>query len=294
MSWLSVSFETGAAEVEAVTDALIEAGALAVEVGDAQAGSRDERPVFAEGAGPPAAWRRNLVRVLLDSGADAGSILAQACARTGIGMPQYVTADVPDRDWVRATRSQFEPIRISRRLWIVPSWRTPPDPAAVNVVLDPGIAFGTGSHPTTRLCLAWLAREIAGGESVLDYGCGSGILAIAAMRLGAARASGIDVDPQALLAARGNALQNRVEVEFRAAADSSGAAADVVVANILAHPLIVLAPALAMLAVRGGRLALSGILAGQAGEVRAAYARWFDLAVESVDEGWVLLAGARR
>lgn len=294
MSWLSVSFEIGAAHVEAVSDALLVAGALAVHVEDAAAGSEREEPVFAEGGGAPAPWRQNVVRALLAEDADAAALVAAACALAGVPAPAHAVERVPDQDWVRATQAQFHPIRITPRLWIVPSWRTPPDPGALNVVLDPGVAFGTGNHPTTRLCLRWLERVIRGGESVIDYGCGSGILAIAAMRLGAGSAAGIDIDEQALVAARGNALQNRVHVEFRTAADRAGRAADIVVANILAHPLIVLAPALAQLAAPRGRIALSGILAAQAAEVAAAYGTWFDMATESDEEDWVLLAGIRK
>jgi ribosomal protein L11 methyltransferase len=201
---------------------------------------------------------------------------------------------VADRDWVRETQAQFAPIRVSPRLWIVPSWHAAPDPAALNIVLDPGLAFGTGGHPTTRLCLNWLERAIGGGESVIDYGCGSGILAIAAMKLGAGSAVGIDIDAQALLAARGNAIQNRVEVEFRGAAARACPPADIVVANILARPLIVLAPLLAGLTAPGGRLALAGLLAAQAQDVHAAYDEWFDLGREGEEEGWVVLAGTRK
>jgi len=235
-----------------------------------------------------------VVRALIAADADAGRIVAAACGRAGMALPPHRVRVVPEQDWVRATQAQFAPIRISARLWIVPSWHAPPDPGALNVVLDPGIAFGTGNHPTTRLCLSWLARTVAGGESVIDYGCGSGILAIAAMKLGAASAIGIDIDAQALVAARQNAIQNRVQVEFRAAADRAGRAADIVVANILAHPLIVLAPALAGLTAPRGRLALAGILAPQAAEVRAAYGQWFDLSEDSEEDNWVLLAGARK
>lgn len=294
MHWISVSFEIGASEVEAITDALLAAGALAVDVEDAQAGTEREEPLFAEGAEPPGSWRLNVVRALLAAEADAGAVVAAACALAGVAAPRHTTETVPDRDWVRQTQAQFQPIQITPKLWVVPSWHTPPDPGALNVTLDPGLAFGTGNHATTRLCLRWLARTIAGGESVIDYGCGSGLLAIAAMKLGAASATGIDVDDQALLAARGNAIQNRVHVEFRAAADRAGRAADIVVANILAHPLIVLAPVLAGLTAPRGSLALAGILAPQAAEVRAAYGEWFDMVPDSEEENWVLLAGVRK
>jgi ribosomal protein L11 methyltransferase len=295
MAWLSIAFEIPAADVEAVSDALLEAGAVSVDVTDADAGTAAEQPVFAEPGSPePRPWGRSRVSVLVAAGEDAGTIVAAACAHAGIAPPPYQSVAVADQDWVRASRDQFTPIRVSQRLWIVPSWHAAPDPGAINIALDPGLAFGTGSHPTTKLCLAWLERTVRGGEAVIDYGCGSGILAIAAMKLGAARADGVDIDAQALLAARANALQNRVQAEFHGAAAAIRKPAQIVVANILAHPLIVLAPLLARLAAPAGRLALAGVLAGQADEVRAAYEPWFEFGAPGREEDWVLLDGTRR
>ena len=295
MAWLSVSFEVAASDVEAVSDALIEAGAASVDVADAAAGSPAERPVFGEpGTDSSPTWRRNRVSALVAVGTDAAALVAGACAQAGIAPPPHSVGRIADQDWVRASRDQFAPIRISPRLWIVPSWHEAPDPGAINLLLDPGLAFGTGSHPTTRLCLRWLERTVRGGESVLDYGCGSGILAIAAMKLGAARVDGVDIDEQALLAARSNAIQNRVEATFHGAADAIQQPAQIVVANILAHPLVVLAPLLARLTARGGRLALAGLLEDQADEVRAAYQAWFDFDAPDQDENWTLLSGTRR
>jgi ribosomal protein L11 methyltransferase len=194
---------------------------------------------------------------------------------------------------VRLTQSQFKPIRISSRLWIVPSWEQVPDANAINIRLDPGAAFGTGSHATTRLCLAWLEANLRGGETVLDYGCGSGILAIAALRLGAARATGVDIDPQAVLAARANAMQNRVSADFHAPGDEPRPASDVVLANILAGPLIALAPLLAAATRPAGRIVLSGVLEAQAEEVIAAYSAWYAMSAPVLDEGWALLAGVK-
>jgi ribosomal protein L11 methyltransferase len=177
---------------------------------------------------------------------------------------------------------------------VVPTWHEVVDATAINIRLDPGLAFGTGTHPTTRLCLRWLDAQINPGASVIDYGCGSGILAIAAMKLGAARAQGVDIDEQALLAARNNAMQNQADVVFFAAADELQSQASVVVANILANPLTVLAPLLARLTAPGGMIALSGILAPQADEVRDAYHPWFDMHTTEPEEEWVLLAGRKR
>lgn len=295
MAWLSITFEAPAEHVDVLSDALLEAGAASVEVTDADAGSPGEQPVFAEpGAAPPQAWRRSRMSVLVPQGAAAATVVATACSRAGIAPPPCRVCEVAEQDWVRASRDQFEPIRVSPRLWIVPSWHRAPDPAAINISLDPGLAFGTGNHPTTKLCLAWLERVIRGGETVIDYGCGSGILAIAAMKLGAAHAVGVDIDKQALLAARGNAIHNRVRITFHGAADAIRQPASIVVANILAHPLIVLAPLLARLTAPRGRLALSGLLAAQAEGVRAAYGTWFEFETPVEDEGWVLLSCVRR
>lgn len=295
MAWLSVSFELDAAAVEGVTEALLEAGAASVEVSDAEAGSRSERPLFDEpGTDAPRAWRRSLVSALIAENADAGAVLAAACARAGIAPPPHRAQRVADQDWVRASREQFAPVRISSRLWIVPSWHEPPDAGAINLKLDPGLAFGTGTHPSTRLALRWLERTVRGGETVIDYGCGSGILAIAAMKLGAGRARGVDIDRQALLAARRNALHNRVKASFHNAAGVLRQPAQIVVANILAHPLIVLAPALAGLTAPRGRLALAGLLEEQAEAVSGAYRRWFDFDAPEHDEGWVLLSAVMR
>ena len=295
MTWVSVSFELTAADVESVSDALLEAGAASVDVVDADAGSPAEEARYAE-AGDESVrpWCRSRVTALLDARADIATLLAGACARAGVPLPRYSAEPLAERDWVQVTRDQFAPIRISPRLWIVPSWHAAPDPGAVNIALDPGIAFGTGSHPSTRLCLRWLERAIQGGETVIDYGCGSGVLAVAAMKLGAASAVGVDIDEQALLAARRNAIHNRVQATFHSAAQAVGRPARIVVANILAHPLVVLAPLLARLTAPRGRLALAGLLERQVDEVRSAYEPWFEVDAPEQDEGWALLSGVRR
>ena len=198
---------------------------------------------------------------------------------------------------MRATQAQFGPLRISDRMWIVPSWCDSVDATAINLALDPGLAFGTGSHPTTRLCLQWLARELRAGETVLDYGCGSGILAIAACRLGATRVVGTDIDTQALAASVANAHRNQVAATFLSPdrlAAGEFAPFDVVVANILANPLQILAPAIALRVKLGGRIVLSGILAAQADPLIAAYRRWFNIGVGESEDGWITLTGTRR
>jgi ribosomal protein L11 methyltransferase len=208
-------------------------------------------------------------------------------------IPEYTISKIPEQDWVKLTQAQFSPIRISNNLWIVPSWHTPPDPGAVNVVLDPGLAFGTGSHPTTRLCLDWLEKNISPGCSLIDYGCGSGVLAITAAKLGAVNVRGVDIDLQAVTLSRFNASRNGVRAQFSGADETAPAAADIVVANILANPLKLLAPLLAKLTLPGGQLILSGVLSQQVPEVAAAYRPWFILDPPVLDEGWARLRGTR-
>ena len=293
--WLSVAFAAEAAHVEALSEALVALGALSVGVEDADAGTDRETPQFGEpGSSPVPLWARSRVVALFEKNADIPLIAAAAAGQAGLaGTPRYEVSEVAEQDWVRLTQSQFEPIRINERLWIVPSWHRAPDPAAISLELDPGLAFGTGSHPTTRLCLEWLCDHLRPGASVLDYGCGSGILAIASARLGAAGVTGVDIDRNALLAAAGNAERNGAAVQLVHSSQPLDMQFDIVVANILTNPLCVLAPLLAARTRPGGRIALSGILATQAEQVRAAYAPAFDLAVQAEREGWVLLEGLR-
>jgi ribosomal protein L11 methyltransferase len=298
VSYLALHFDASAADADAWADALLAAGALSVDVTDPSAGTADEAPLYGEPGEPSAGlWPCNRLTALFAPGVDAAAALAAAGRAARLPPPPYDTHPVAEQDWVRATQAQFAPIAIAGRLWVVPSWCAPPDPGAVNLVLDPGLAFGTGSHPTTRLCLAWLATSLAGGERVLDYGCGSGILAIAAAKLGAGEVVGVDVDPQAIVASRANAAANGVAGTFTTPDEldaSAPARFDVLVANILANPLVLLAPALAARVREGGRIVLSGILAPQAGAVAAAYAPWFIISVWDGDDGWVALAGTRR
>jgi ribosomal protein L11 methyltransferase len=233
------------------------------------------------------------VVALFAADADWRALLAGVATRLALPLPLHETYAVAEQDWVRQTQAQFGPIEIAPDFWIVPSWSAVPDPGALVLRLDPGLAFGTGSHPTTRMCLEWLRAHVRGGETVLDYGCGSGILAIAAAKFGAARVTGVDVDPQSLRASADNARANGVTGDFAAPDGLAPGTFDVVVANILTNPLIVLAPAIATRVRPGGRLALTGILADQAQSVAAAYAPWFTLAPWRVRDGWVLLAGQR-
>ena len=239
-----------------------------------------------------------MVTALFDPAADPRAIVSAIAAELGTPVPSVALSTVEEQDWVRLTQSQFEPIRISSRMWILPSWHQAVDPDAINLVIDPGLAFGTGSHATTRLCLQWLELHVRPGDRLLDYGCGSGILAIAAKRLGAGHVTGTDVDPQAIDAARANAALNHVNGEFvtpsaLGTADNDGTY-DVVVANILTNPLRMLAPAIAARVRSGGRIVLSGVLADQSPSVVEAYEPWFNIAAWRIADGWAALAGTRR
>ncbi|HEV7392810.1 MAG TPA: 50S ribosomal protein L11 methyltransferase, partial [Burkholderiales bacterium] len=287
MPWLSATFVVDTAVVEPLSDALIDAGAISVDVSDADAGTARERPVFDEPEYPASStWSKARLSALFGADVNVPAAMASACEQAGVKpATAFEVARVEDDDWVRRTQAQFTPQHVTQRLWIVPSWHEAPQPDALNIVLDPGLAFGTGTHPTTRLCLRWLDRVVRGGESIIDFGCGSGILAIAALKLGAARASGVDIDAQAIVAARRNAVQNRAAATFVSAADHLSGPADILVANILAQPLIVLAPLLAELTRQGGRLALSGILVEQAAEVQETYGAWYDFEPMQDEDG---------
>jgi len=296
VSWLTLSVQAAADHAEALSESLLAHGALSVDLLDADADTPDEQAIFGEPGEPTASvWQHNLINALFEQDADVESILQTCCAELGITPPPaHRIEKLEENDWVRLTQSQFDPIRISPRLWIVPTWHTPADPAAINIALDPGLAFGTGSHPTTRLCLRWLDANLTGGETVLDYGCGSGILAIAALKLGAGSAIGVDIDAQAVQASRDNAGANRVRADFFLPDDIRLAQYDVVVANILTNPLRALAPLLANATRPGGRIVLSGILAAQAAEVSLIYAQWFDLAPAVIEDGWCCVSGVKR
>jgi ribosomal protein L11 methyltransferase len=295
MAWLSVSFEVAATAAEAIADALLEHGALSVDTADADADTPAEHAIFREpGAAGADAWPRTRLSALFDPAPPPLERVRAALEAIGIDLPALTQTPVGDADWVRLTQQQFGPIRISERLWIVPSWSQPPDPQAVNLRLDPGLAFGTGGHPTTAQCLRWLEHSLQPGQRVLDYGCGSGILAIAAKRLSAGPVVAVDIDPAALESSRANAAANAVSIDVLSPELTPAGPYDVVLANILANPLRVLAPLLAGYLRRGGALVLAGVLDQQAKELMQLYATWCDMRIASSLDGWACLAGVRR
>ena len=301
MSWTEVVIEIAREHAEALSDALMEAGALSVSVEDADEGTDQEKPLFGEPGMEPteAAWEHSRVVALTDVDADQAAIVAEAAAAIKLAkVPPFTTRAVADEDWVRLTQSQFAPIHIGKNIWVVPSWHEAPDPDGLILELDPGLAFGTGSHPTTRLCMEWLEAHPAPGKSVLDYGCGSGILAMVAKKMGAGDVAGVDIDPQAIESAKANAERNNCEIAYYLPDQLATASPvhatgrfDTVVANILSSPLKLMAPMLAGRVAPGGALILSGVLARQAEEVAEAYAPFIKLGVWAEQDGWVALHG---
>ena len=295
MAWQSLAFRLPREHADAFGDVLIEHGAISVNVDDALEGTSAEKPIFGEPGADAGLWNECRLTTLFAPTVDVERVFNDAVKSFGILPPQFEISVLEDQDWVQKNRDQFQPIKISDRLWIVPTWHSAPQQNAINIALDPGAAFGTGSHPTTRLCLKWLEANLqpAAQATVLDYGTGSGILAIAAMKLGARKAYGVDIDNIAVEAARRNAAQNNVTVQFAGVEKALNVVADILLANILANPLRVLAPLLAAHTKPGGALVLAGILDPQADEIISIYREWFDLAVWKSEEGWACVAGRR-
>ena len=292
MPWLQVRLAITPEQAETYEDALLEVGAVSVTFMDAE-----DQPIFEPDLGTTPLWSNTHLLALFEADTDETALLAHLQLLCGGALPEHHVERIEDQDWERSWMDGFQPMRFGQRLWIVPSWHAAPQPDAVNLLLDPGLDFGTGTHPTTALCLEWLDGQNLDNCSVLDFGCGSGILAIAALLLGAPQAAGTDIDPQALEASRDNASRNGIDparFPVYLPADLPQQPADVVVANILAGPLVSLAPQITALVKSGGRLALSGILAEQAEEVRAAYASAFDLDPTAVKDGWVRISGVKR
>lgn len=290
MPWIQIRINATAKTADKVSNMLLGRGAQAVTFMDAK-----DVPVYEPMPGETPLWGETEVMGLFDAETDPAPTIAffQQIFGENVG---YKVEQLEDKDWVREWMDHFHPMQFGKRLWICPSWRDVPNPDAVNVMLDPGLAFGTGTHPTTALCLQWLDGLDLAGKTVVDFGCGSGILGIAALKLGAARVIGIDIDPQAIQASRDNAARNGVadQIELYLPADQpQDVEADVVVANILAGPLRELAPLIAGHGKAGSLMALSGVLESQAPELETIYGQWFEMDPTAVKEEWCRLSGRK-
>ena len=294
-AWINLKIRASADYANIMSDALIELGALSCAIEDSYLNSENEEALFGEPNIPSnTIWQHNTVESLFDAAVSIDTIINELKTITGLPHIDYTLDTVEEQNWVALTQSQFEPINILDKLWIVPSWHTSPNPDAINIILDPGLAFGTGSHPTTHLCLEWLIKEVNINDHVLDYGCGSGILSIAAKKCGAKQVIGVDIDPQAIIASIHNAKENHVDVQFYNSELPLTFEADIVVANILSSALSVLAPLIAKACKPHGKIALSGILKEQIVMLTEIYSTWFDLNKPIEREGWILLSGTKK
>ncbi len=293
MSWIQLYIHVDPEQAEACSDSLMMIGALSVTFQDCE-----DNPIYAPDLGTPPLWQNTRVTGLFPAGSDSDALVQAFYAE----MPLLDAKLYPlraeileDKDWIRAWMDHFKPMQFGERLWIVPSWIEPPEPDAVNLLLDPGLAFGTGTHPTTALCLEWLDSVDLTGKTVLDYGCGSGVLGVAAALLGAKRVVGVDIDPQALTATRVNAEKNGVEVEVSLPEDFDDSESfDITIANILAGPLQSLKPVLAKATKQNGDLVLSGLLSDQANSLVECYQDTFKLDPVKQKEDWIRLRGHKK
>ena len=293
MPWLQLRIVTTREHTHSVEDALLAAGALSVTMED-----HADQPILEPAVGETPLWNSTRVTGLFNADTDTDQATVIATAAYGDSLPGYRWEILEDKDWEREWMDNFQPMRFGQRLWICPSWKQPPQPEAVNLMLDPGLAFGTGTHPTTALCLEWLDSCEPGNKTVLDYGCGSGILGIAALLLGAKQVIAIDNDPQALIATAANAKRNGIDPNtlhtYLPDRIPAPFQADIVIANILAGPLVELAPQLARLTKNSGRLVLSGLIPDQAQTLKDCYQQWFDMDDPTEQRGWVRLNGRKR
>ena len=293
MAWWQLSIRSSAQELEQTENSLLKLGAVCITLGDAE-----DEPLYEPLPGITPVWQQSVVTGLFDQTKSLENLyhdLLELLPPHQIATAQKMIVD--DQDWVRAHLPHFKPIQCAENLWVVPSWHEPPNPSAVNIQLDPGLAFGTGGHPTTALCLAWMGERKFSHQSVIDYGCGSGILAIAAYKLGAQQVTAVDIDPQALEATADNAQRNGIDpslLNITLPDQLDTEAVDLLVANILSGPLVELAPKFAALVKVKGQLLLSGILETQADDIRSAYERYFVLDPISVREDWIRVSGTRR
>ena len=294
MAWTNLMIQTSAESAEKTTDYLIDLGALSASIQDKNLNQNNEEIIFGEPHnGPQQYWQENSINALFDENIKIDKIKSKLEQFLNQEI-KVIVSRVEDQDWVKTSQDQFHPICIRDKFWIIPTWHSHKLRNGINLILDPGLAFGTGSHPTTHLCIEWLIDHVNKKNRVLDYGCGSGILAIAAKKIGCQSVLGVDIDPQALIASKDNAILNNVTIELTASSEPIKINADLIVANILSSALSVLAPALAGYCKPNGMIALSGILEAQENDIKEIYKEWFDIINITRKEGWVCISGIRR
>jgi len=294
MTWTNLVIQISSDSAEETTDYLMNLGALSASIQDKNLNQNNEEIIFGEPHnGPHQYWQENSISVLFEENIDV-NIIKNKLENFLNKKIEVIVSRVEDQDWVKTSQDQFHPICIRDEFWIIPTWHKHELKNGINLILDPGLAFGTGSHPTTHLCIEWLMDHVKKNNRVLDYGCGSGILAIAAKKIGCQSALGVDIDPQALIASKDNALLNNVTIQISASSEPIEINADLIVANILSSALSVLAPALAGYCKPRGMIALSGILEAQESQIKEIYEEWFDIINVTRKEGWICISGLRR
>jgi len=295
MSWTNLIVQTNKEDVDSISDFLIALGAISTSIENTNLNQNNEELIFGEPYNQSQQfWENNTVQALFNNSIDIELIKAALTTEFNVLNFSIEVSDIQDQDWVKLTQSQFLPINIQNQLWIIPSWHKIQDNKAINLILDPGQAFGTGTHATTHLCLIWLLKNIKKNVTVLDYGCGSGILGIAAKKIGAKEVLGVDIDDQAIKSSQENAEINNVEIVWNNTENRLDYKADLVVANILSSSLSVLAPILANHCNTKGKIALSGILKSQEEDIKKIYSKWFNFNPSSIKDGWVLISGTKR
>ena len=294
MAWINLTFFAEEKDIDLLSEALETRGALSIFIQDKNLNNSDEELIFGEPhSGQNKFWATNQIQALFNNSVDIKEIQEELVSNFQDIDFKFTTSSVSETDWVKLSQSQFKPICIKDRITIVPSWHKINNPKLINISLDPGLAFGTGAHPTTHLCTEWLIDNVSKGKKVLDYGCGSGILAIAAYKLGAKVVKGVDIDPQAIIASKENGALNECNIDWLNTDKDFKFQADLLVANILSSALSVLAPLLASYCSSKGKIALSGILESQENQIKKIYAPWFTFEQTLKNNGWVCLSGVK-
>ena len=294
MAWINLTFFAEEKDIDLLSEVLETRGALSIFIQDKNLNNSDEELIFGEPhSGPNKFWATNQIQALFNDSVDIKEIQDELVSNFQDIDFKFTASSVSETDWVKLSQSQFKPICIKDRINIVPSWHKINNPKLINIILDPGLAFGTGAHPTTHLCTEWLIDNVSKEKKVLDYGCGSGILAIAAYKLGAKMVKGVDIDPQAIIASKENGTLNECNIDWLNTDKDLKFQADLLVANILSSALSVLAPLLASYCSPKGKIALSGILESQENQIKKIYAPWFTFEQTSKNNGWVCLSGVK-